>query len=295
MPPLAPRPTAPAATAADSIVALSAIAVSTPRPPRAPAPAVTTTRPRLGALIAVGSLLWLSACSDQNYDVRPEAPVLGADSLAVLSVPEDAALETVLRVLSPADPAPYTREGLSYQFVPGTDAGPFAIARSSGELRLTGALDYESQNRYVLPVRINYRSVHSLAEITVEITDVHDPLSLLADDDADSTVSTDSVIEVNAADSSERILADVSTMIRHQSGLTPRYAIVAGNDGGHFAIDATSGQLTAVSAAAFASSADIVNLRVRITRANERLELPLMLRAADTLYFAPVPPPAPPP
>nr|MCA8837994.1 hypothetical protein [Pseudomonadota bacterium] len=77
----------------------------------------TTTRPRLGALIAVGSLLWLSACSDQNYDVRPEAPVLGADSLAVLSVPEDAALETVLRVLSPADPAPYTREGLSYQFV----------------------------------------------------------------------------------------------------------------------------------------------------------------------------------
>ncbi|MCA8838136.1 MAG: hypothetical protein K8963_09830, partial [Proteobacteria bacterium] len=58
--------------------------VATTSVPCSAAPAGRAARPRLGALIAAGSLLWLSACSDQNYDVRPEAPVLGADSLAVL-------------------------------------------------------------------------------------------------------------------------------------------------------------------------------------------------------------------
>jgi len=148
-----------------------------------------------------------------------------------LSVAENIAPGTTVGDVSARDPNAGTM--LAYAITAGNDAGLFAINAQTGAITVAGGLDHEAAASHSLTVRVTDGQLSETATMTVSVTDVNEP-PLVSDHSslllAENIAPGTSVGSVAASDP--------------DAGTTLSYTITAGNDGGLFAINATSGAIT---------------------------------------------------
>ena len=145
-------------------------------------------------------------------------------------IPESATNGTVVGAATGLDDDGDT---LTYSFSAGNDAGLFAINSSSGSITVVGTLDYESTQSHTLTVTVtDTGSATASADFTVTVTDVNDNSPVFAQTSYSTTVNdTDSA-------GTTLVKADATDV---DAGTTLIYSITAGNDGGLFSINSSSG------------------------------------------------------
>ena len=163
--------------------------------------------------------------------LKNDPPVVTAETVTLT---EHSAVGTVVGTVHATDPDPYTV--LAYRIVAGNEAVAFAIDPRTGIITVAdGApLDFETTPQFLLTVEATDDGLPALtgrATITVNLTNINDAPSVVA---AAFTVfryspTGTSVGQVRASD------PDAGTILT--------YAIVDGNRGGAFAIDAATGML----------------------------------------------------
>ena len=159
-----------------------------------------------------------------------EAPVISDQAF---SLAEDASNETPVGIVAASDPEGDT---LSYSIESGNTGDVFAIDSSSGQITVSGTLDHETTESYLLAVKVidgGTTGLTSAATITINITDINEPPTI-----SDQTFS----IAENA--SNETPVGTVAAS--DPEGDTLSYSIESGNTGDVFAIDSSSGQITVV-------------------------------------------------
>ena len=163
-----------------------------------------------------------------------EAPAFGAADYA-FTVAEDAAVGAAVGTVAATDP-----EGgaVTYAITAGNDTGAFALDAGTGALTVAAALDYETADDYTLTVTASDAQGHTAtADIAVTVTDVAYPPGF-AESSYAWSVAEDAAVAA--------ALGTVSAT--DPEGGAVSYAITAGNDAGHVAIDAGTGALTVAEA-----------------------------------------------
>jgi VCBS repeat-containing protein len=158
------------------------------------------------------------------------------------SVNENSPAGMVVGTVAASDPD--AGQTLSYAIIGGNGAGVFAIDSATGRITVAdaAALDFESTTSFTLTVQVTDSGSPALAAsatVTVNLNDVNESPSITSpavfDVDENSAIGT-LVGRVSASDP--------------DAGQTLRYAIVAGNSGGAFAIDSISGDITVANTSA---------------------------------------------
>ncbi len=159
-----------------------------------------------------------------------EAPAFGAADYA-FTVAEDAATGAAVGTVGASDP----EDGaVTYAITAGNEAETFAIDAGTGALTVAAALDYETADDYSLTVTASDAQGHAAtADVAITVTDVAYPPGF-AESSYAWSVAEDAAVAA--------ALGTVSAT--DPEGGAVSYAITAGNDAGHVAIDASSGALT---------------------------------------------------
>ncbi|MCP5537013.1 MAG: cadherin domain-containing protein [Akkermansiaceae bacterium] len=155
---------------------------------------------------------------------------------AIVDVAENLPSGTVVGSVIFADPD--TGDNHSFAITGGNGAGLFAIDANSGEITTTAALDFESTAQYVLTIEVTDDGTPALSDsatLTIDVTDVNEaPVAV----DNSGSVSED---------------APLNTLVTTVSATDPdandslSFSITAGNTGGAFAIDPSTGEVTVAS------------------------------------------------
>ena len=158
------------------------------------------------------------------------SPVFEEDPYA-FSVGEDAGIGTEVGVVSATDPQ---GETVTYSITEGNEDGKFAIDGSTGAITVAGILDHETTASYTLTVQASDGTNTSAAAVEITVADLNEPpvfetaaYSLTVAEDAAVGASPETV---SATDPDE--------------GDGVSYSITAGNSGGAFAIDSSTGSIT---------------------------------------------------
>jgi uncharacterized protein (DUF2141 family) len=158
-----------------------------------------------------------------------EAPVISAQSR---SVAENTSTGTLVgAALTATDPDAATT--LTYSLTAGNAAGKFALNASTGQLTVAGALNFETTSSYALTVQVSDGTLTSTATVTVAMTNVNE---------APAIANQSRSVPENSANGTA--VGAVLTASDPDAGTTLTYSITAGNSGGLFAINASTGQLT---------------------------------------------------
>ncbi|PPR24311.1 MAG: Serralysin C, partial [Alphaproteobacteria bacterium MarineAlpha10_Bin2] len=175
-----------------------------------------------------GGLLSDSAAVSIDLTDVNEAPTLGDQGFAVA---ENVALGTVVGTVASSDPD--AGDALSYAIASGSEGGAFAIDAGTGEITVQGALDYEGQSSYALTVEVTDGGLLSdSAVVSIDLTDINETPTV-----GDQGFSIDENTVVGT-------VVGVVTASDPDAGDALSYAISAGNEGGAFAIDAGTGEIT---------------------------------------------------
>lgn len=146
------------------------------------------------------------------------------------TVPEDAVVGSKSAALVATDP-----DGVGVQvwsIESGNDGGVWSMGVYSGELTVSGALDFETKPSYSLGVKVtDSGGLSDTATLTVTISDRPDAPRV-------PTGQTRSVAENSAAGTQ---LPPAVVAEEDDAGDSVTFAIVAGNDGGAFSIGASTG------------------------------------------------------
>ena len=176
-----------------------------------------------------------------------EAPTVSDDAF---SVAEHGANGTVVGSVVGTDPDQTSPNNvLTYAITGGNTGDVFAINETTGELTVSGALDYATTASYSLEVTVTdggSPSLSSTATLTITVTDeneaptVSDDAFSVAENSANGTV-VGTVVGIDPDQTSPN------------NALT--YAITGGNTGDVFAINSTTGELTVSSALDYETTA----------------------------------------
>ncbi len=161
------------------------------------------------------------------------APVFGMDTYEA-EIAENAARDTLLVRVGATD----GDEGdtLNYAITSGNDAGVFSINADSGDITLTGTLDYETTTSYTLGVLVTDSGGRTdTAEIVISVLNVNEHAPIFGKD-----IYETAIVENAAQDTA--ILRVAATDADADTTLS--YAITSGNDDGLFNINTDSGQIT---------------------------------------------------
>lgn len=170
-------------------------------------------------------------------DVNDVAPVIAASQ--TFNVDEDAANNVSLGTVVATDSDSVGTLG-NWTITAGNDDGVFSINTTTGELTVADNtnLDRESAASYTLSIRVDDGTNTSATEtISITIDDVNDNTPII-------TSSQSFSVDEDAANTTS--LGTVVASDPDSSGSLRNWAIMAGNDDGVFAIDASSGELTVV-------------------------------------------------
>jgi Fe-S cluster assembly iron-binding protein IscA len=167
-----------------------------------------------------------------------EAPV--ADD-ATFSVDENAANGTSVGTATFTDPD--AGQSHTFAITAGNTGGAFAIDASTGEITVasSAAIDFETNPTFSLTVEVTDDGVPPLSDtatVTINVDDLNE--APVADD---ATFSVDE----NAANGTS---VGTATFTDDDPGQTHTFAITAGNTGGAFAINASTGEITVATSAA---------------------------------------------
>ncbi|MDQ7009127.1 MAG: cadherin domain-containing protein, partial [Candidatus Gracilibacteria bacterium] len=121
---------------------------------------------------------------------------------------------------------------ITYDIISGNTGSVFSIDVNSAEITVSGSLDYESLNQYLLTVQATASGETDTATITIDITDINEAPIL--------TNATGSVNENSA--NGTIVLAHTGSDV--DSGTTLIYSILSGNIDGAFAINSSTSEIT---------------------------------------------------
>jgi len=154
-----------------------------------------------------------------------------ADS--AFSLVENSAAGSIVGSVGATDPD--AGETFTYAILSGNTNGAFALNAATGELTVANAaaLDFETTPTFSLAVQVtDAGGLTDTAAITVDLTNANEAPSLVAASFAIDENSTAGSLVGNIAATDP------------DAGETFSYAILAGNSGGAFALDPTTGQIT---------------------------------------------------
>ena len=121
----------------------------------------------------------------------------------------------------------------------GTDASSFAIVSTTGQLKTSAALDYETKNSYAVKVTATDSSttLSDSIDVTIDVTDVNEP-PVFADDSVTLSVDENTIsnpgIGKNVGDPIIATDPDANTTLRYSLG---------GSNAGKFKISRSTGQI----------------------------------------------------
>jgi len=150
---------------------------------------------------------------------------------------ENSANGTVVGTVVASDPD--AGDSLTYAITAGNTSGAFAINGSTGQITVanTAALDFETNPSFSLTVRASDGTLSDTATVSLTLADVND-----------SPVVDDQGFGVNENTANGTVVGTVVAS-DPDAGDSLTYAITAGNTGGAFAINSSTGQITVASAA----------------------------------------------
>ena len=160
-----------------------------------------------------------------------EAPNFTEGSSATRSVAENTAADTNIGTAVAATD-PDTGDTLTYT-LGGTDAASFTINSTNGQLRTSGALDYETKTSYAVTITVSDSELTDTIDVTISVTDVNEVPNFA------TTTATRSIAENTAADTN---IGAAITATDVDANTTLTYTL-GGADAAAFSIVSTSGQL----------------------------------------------------
>ncbi len=184
-----------------------------------------------------------SAVSTSAYVIEWEgAAPIAAVANGPYTIAENSAAGTSAGFAHSSDPdAGDTR---TYSITGGSGAGIFAINATTGEITLTGSLNYEVTNSYTLNLRVqDAGGLFDTTTVTINVSDVNETPTL--NPAGPFTFAENTAIGT---------LVTTMTASDPDTGQTLTYSIQSGNTGNMFAINASTGALT------FAGSPDYENV-----------------------------------
>ena len=174
--------------------------------------------------------------TDVNETPANNAPVFGEGASATRSIAENTASGTNIGSAVSATDA--DSDTLTYS-LSGTDASSFSIVSTSGQLRTSAALDYETKTSYSVTVSVSDGNGGSDSiSVTINVTDVNETPANNAPVFGEGASATRSIAENTA--SGTNIGSAVSATDADSDTLT--YSL-SGTDASSFSIVSTSGQL----------------------------------------------------
>ena len=115
----------------------------------------------------------------------------------------------------------------------GTDAASFSIENSTGQLKTSASLDYETKNAYSVTITVSDGDLTDVINVNINIRNANDAPVFTEGDTTTRTIAENTAAGVNIGNPVSATDADDDTLI---------YELV-GTDGLSFAIDPTNGQL----------------------------------------------------
>jgi len=112
----------------------------------------------------IGLCLVLAACGGTAPEIADQT----------FSVAEDAANGTTVGTVQAADPK---KDELTFSITDGNTGDVFAINTNTGAITTAGSLDFETAPTYTLTISVSDGKLSTTANITVNVTDVNEPLS----------------------------------------------------------------------------------------------------------------------
>lgn len=178
-------------------------------------------------------------------DVNDTAPVIGAGQMAM--VPEDALVDDSVLVVSATD-ADLATTLQDWTIVGGNPGNAFSINPASGEIQVAGPLDFETTPTYALSVSVSDGTNVSAPEtVTIQVQDV--------DETVPQVTPGQSAMVAEDAGIGSAVLTVAGTGPDNGSTLQD-WTIIAGNGGGAFSINSSSGQVTVAAELDFETTTD---------------------------------------
>jgi methionine-rich copper-binding protein CopC len=190
------------------------------------------------------------AVTVNNANEAPAITSNGGGAAAAVNVAENS---TAVTTLTAVDPDAGTT--LVYSITGGVDAARFSIDTATGALTFVSAPDFETptdsggNNVYDVVVQVSDGSLIDSQAIAVTVTDVNDNAPVITSNGSGASAS------VNVAENATAVTTVTATDA--DAGTTFTYSIAGGADAAKFAIDATTGALTFVSAPDFETPTDV--------------------------------------
>ncbi len=166
-----------------------------------------------------------------------EAPLASNQSF---NVNENSAGGTVVGTVSATDPD--AGQTLTYSITAGNTGGAFAINSATGEITVANTLNFEALSSYVLTVTISDNGAPTQAatpSVTININDVNE-----------APVVDPATFSLNENSPNATSVGTVTFTEPDGGGQTHTFAITAGNTGGAFAINASTGEITVANSGA---------------------------------------------
>ena len=176
----------------------------------------------------------------RDLDETPSniAPVFTEDADTTRSVPENTDADT--NIGTPIAATDADSETLAY-VLSGTDASPFSIDDETGQLKTSGALNYETKDSYTVTVTVSDGSQNDTITVTINVTNANDAPVFAATNDTALTIAENTAAGTNIGTAFAASDEDNDTLTFS----------LGGTDAGSFDIGSGSGQLKTKSALDF--------------------------------------------
>ena len=174
----------------------------------------------------------------QDTDTSNNAPVFTEGSSTTRSIAEN--IGSGANIGSPVSATDLDNDTLEYS-LGGTDASSFSLDTTSGQLRTSAALDYETRNVYSVTITVSDGNLTDTITVAVNVTDVQEVLANNAPEFNEGSTATRSVDKGTYP--SQNLGAPVSATDTDDDTL--EYSL-GGTDAALFEIDSTNGQLSSV-------------------------------------------------
>ena len=206
-----------------------------------------------GRMVTETFTLVYTTTSGAAYEEDVVITIIGGADPLVFSQPdgyayalaEDAQSGTEVGRVDASDVDVGVVHDIKYVIESGNDDDIFAIDADTGIISIIGALDYETAEEHILVVKAEDKGVEAgttTAEVTIAVSDVNDNAPMF--EAAAIAVTVDENATMN-----HEVVQVVASDIDTNTTLT--YNITAGNEAGHFSIDASDGTISVAAALDF--------------------------------------------
>ena len=165
-------------------------------------------------------------------------PVFTEGDDATRTIAENTAADT--NIGTPIAATDADSETLAY-VLSGTDASPFSIDDETGQLKTSGALNYETKDSYTVTVTVSDGSQNDTITVTINVTNANDAPVFAATNDTALTIAENTAAGTNIGTAFAASDEDTDTLTFS----------LGGTDAGSFDIGSGSGQLKTKSALDF--------------------------------------------